>query len=210
MKTIIRLLTVLALALATFSLPTTAWAASVFNFKGQSADAFFSSTDPSGCIFTDVFLFASEQTFQNPPGPGIPSSGTGLFISQFDSCTGTQLLAADGFASLAGPDFQVNRTLNSATLNATVNVFDFVSGASFDVDVNLTWTGAGPLARQNGHFHFQSPGCISNGSFSGTFRSATASGSVSDGATNFTPAPSVFASIGSARSGSVTVGCGLG
>ena len=159
MRTTIKLLVVLALALATFSQTTTASAGSVFHFKGQGADAFFSTTDPSGCIFTDVFVFASEEVFQNPPGPRSASSATSLFISQYDACTGTQLLAADGFASLADPDFQVLGKLNSATLTATVSMFDFVSGTSFDVDVNLAWTGAGPLSRQNGNSHFHSPGC---------------------------------------------------
>jgi len=205
MKTIIKLLAVLALALATFSQHTTASAGSIFHFKGKSADAFFSSSD--GCVFTDVFVFASEEIFQNPPGPSSASSGANLFISQFDACTGEQLLAADGFASLADPDFQVARKLTSATLNATVNVFDFVSGTSFDVFVDVTWTGTGPLGRQNGNFHFHSPGCNFNSHFNSTFRSAEASGSVSDGATNFTPDPSLGASIFSARSGDVVVGC---
>ncbi len=209
MKTIIKLLVVLTLTLAVFSLPTTAWAGEVFSFKGKSAGAFFSSTDPSGCIITDAFVFASEDTFQNPPGPGNSSSGASLFIAQFNVCTSTQLLAASGFASLADPDFQVLGKLNSATLNATVNVFDFVSSSSFNVDVDLTWTGTGPLSRQNSHFHFQSLGCNASGHSNSTSRSAEASGSVSDGATNFTPVPSLGASLSSAKSGNVFIGCGF-
>ena len=207
MKTMIKLLAVLALALGTFSQHTTASAGSIFHFKGRGAEAFFSTVDPSGCIFTNVFVFASEETFQNPPGPRSASSGTFLFISQFDACVGMQLLAADGFASLADPDFQVARKLNSATLSATVNVFDFVTSTSFDVDVNLAWTGAGPLLREHGNFHFQAPGCKFNSHFNRTFRGAEASGSVSDGATNFTPDPSLGASIFSAKNGDVVVGC---
>jgi hypothetical protein len=48
-----------------------AWAGDTFRFKGQSANAFFSSTDPSECIFTDVFVFASEEAVisHDPPGP---------------------------------------------------------------------------------------------------------------------------------------------
>ena len=206
MKTMIKLLAVLALAAATFGQYTTASAGDIFHFKGRAADAFFSSS-PDGCFFTDVFVFASEEIFQNPPGPAGTFSGTFLFISQYNVCEGTQLLAAEGFAQLGDPDFQITRKLTSATLSATVNVFDSVSGASFDVGVNLAWTGAGPLSRQNGNSHFHSPGCSSNSHFNSTFRPAGASGSVSDGATNFTPDTSLGASIFSARSGDVVVGC---
>ena len=89
---------VLALALVALPLPAHAAGADTFHFRftGQFAEAFFSSTDPSGCIFTDVFIFASENTFQNPPGPGNSSSGASLFIAQFNVCTSTQLLAASG------------------------------------------------------------------------------------------------------------------
>ena len=92
MKTMTKLLVVLTLTLASFSLPTTAWAGEVFRFNDQSANTFFSST--SGCIATDVFVFASENTSQNPPGPGNSSSGAGLFISQnsFRLLVGEQIL----------------------------------------------------------------------------------------------------------------------
>ena len=206
MKTIFKLLAVLALAVATFSQHTTALAGDVFHFKGRAADAFFSSS-PDGCFFTDVFVFASEEIFQSPPGPAGSFSGTFLFISQYDVCAGTQLRAAEGFAQLGDPDFQITRKLTSATLSATVNVFDFVSGTSFDVDVNLAWTGAGPLSRQNGNSHFHSPGCSVNSHFNSTFRPAGASGSVSDGATNFTPDPSLGAGMFSAKNGDVVIGC---
>ena len=206
MKTIFKILAVLALALATFSQHTTASAGSNFHFKGKSADAFFSSTD--GCIITEGFVFASEDVFQNPPGPGSASSGVSLYIARYNSCTDTLLLAADGFASLADPDFQVTRKLTSATLTATVNVYDFVNDSFFDVFVDLAWTGTGPLGRQNGNFHFHSPGCNFNSHSNSTFRSAEASGTVSDGATNFTPVPSLGASISSAKSGDVVIGCG--
>jgi hypothetical protein len=199
---------VLAMALLALVLPTTAWAADVFKFKGQSADAFFASVDASGCIVTNVFVFASDDAIHNPPGSGNSSSATSLYISQYNSCTNTQLLGASGYATLADPDFQVQK-LDSATLNATVNVFDFVSNTSFNVSISLAWTATGPTSRQNSHFHFQSPGCTVNGQSNGTFRTASASGSVSDGATNFISAPSNGADLSLVKNGNITVGCGI-
>ena len=207
MKTTIKLLAVLALALTTFSQHATASAGNVFHFKGHGADAFFSSIDPSGCIFTDVFVQGNEQTFRNPPGQGSTFSGAFVSISQFDACAGTQVLSADGFAELAGPEFQVSGKFESAVLSATVNVFDHISGTSFDVDVNLTWTGTNVRGRQSSSSHFDFPGCKVNNHFNSTFRFAEASGSVSTETINFTPAPPVSATIFLAKSGDVTIGC---
>jgi hypothetical protein len=200
----------IACGLMVLSVP--AEAGDTFRFKGQSADAFFSSTDPSGCIVTDVGVFASDDASisHDPPGPPTSSSGSGafIFISQYDSCNGIQLIAADCFTSvpLADADFQViGNTLDSATLNTTLGCFDYVSGGSFNVSVALTWTAIGNPVRQSGNSHFRTPGFIVNSRFSGTSRSATASGTVSDGTTNFTPNPTSAASIGNAKSGQVVI-----
>lgn len=200
---------VLAMALLALVLPTSAWAADVFKFKGATGDAFFSSVDGSGCVTTDVFLFANDEAIHNPPGSGSSSSVTSLFISQYNFCTGTQLLGASGFATLAGGDFQVQNKLDAATLNATVNVVDFMTGNSFNVAINLAWSATGPASRQNSHFHLQSPGCKTSGHSNSTFRSASVTGSISDGTTNFTPAPSNGAGLSQVKNGNVTIGCGI-
>ena len=207
MKTTIKLLVILTLALATFSQYSAASAGGVFKSRGKGASAIFSSVDASGCVFTDVFVNPNEGFFQAPPGPGGTSSGVLLAISQYDACAGVQLLAAEGFAPLGDPDFQVFGNLESATLNATVNVFDFVTGTSFDVFVSLTWTATGPVNRQSSHSHFDSPGCKVNSRFIGSFRGAVATGSVSDGSTNYTPEPSLGFDIFKAKSGEVVIGC---
>jgi hypothetical protein len=207
MKTTIKLLTVLALVLATFMQHSTASAAEIFKFRGKGVEAFFSSADPSGCIVTEVYAFANEGVFQSPPSGGSPTTGISINISQYDYCTGTQLFAPGPTSPFTVPDLQVDRKLNSATLNATVEIYNFVSGTWVDFFVNLTWAGIGPLSREGSHSNFHSPGCIINSRFKGTSRFAEASGSVSDGTTNFTPAPSVDARIFSARSGDLFVGC---
>jgi hypothetical protein len=40
----------------------------------------------------------------------------------------------------------VNRELTSATLNATVEVTDEITGSTSKVDVDLTWSGTGSLS----------------------------------------------------------------
>lgn len=206
MKNAIKLLVVLALALAVFGQYETASAGGMFRFRGQVADASFTSFDPSGCIQTDVGVFPSEGVSGSPPGPGGSGSGVGMFISVFDHCNGTQLLAADGFTELPDPEFQVFGQLESATLNATVPLFDFVSGTEFSVSVVLIWTGNGPLTRESGSFRSHSPGCSFHSRFRGTFRPAYISGSVWDGVTNFTPDPG-WGRIGNVSNADLTIGC---
>lgn len=207
MKTIVKLLIVIVLALTTFSQHSVASAGGVFKFKGEGASAVFSSVDASGCVITDVYVNADEGKNQNPPGPGSSSSSLALFISQYDACTDTLLLAADGFTLLADSDFQVFGSLRSATLHATVNVFDYVSNTSFDVFVDLSWAGHGSVNREKRHTQFSSPGCRVNSRFDLTFRPAVATGSVSDGSTNYTPEPSLGYDIYKAKSGDVVIGC---
>src|SRR3989304_10250319 len=106
---------VFVLVLAVFTLPITTLAGDIFHFRGQSADAFFFSSDPlvcdcsvdptPTCIFTNVFVFATESRFQNPPGPGGRSSSAFVTIYQYDSTI--PLLYIDCSVPLADSDFQV-------------------------------------------------------------------------------------------------------
>jgi hypothetical protein len=194
----------LAVAMVGLVLPGTAEATDVLLLNGGSAEAFFSSFDPSGCISTFVFLVANDENPKSPPDPGSASSHGGITISQRDDCTDTVLLGATGLAELADPDFQVIGPLTSATLDTTIEVFDFVSSSSFSVDVAMTWTGTGDINRENSSGHFELPGLIVNSHFSGAHRLADASGFVTSGV-NFTPNPSFRAEISSVISGSVFI-----
>ncbi len=166
----------------------------VFRFHGMTAFAVFDSLSPDGCVDTFVFLEAQK-------------SGTSLeadvFIGKFDFCTQMDLLEASG--STFNPDFQISKKLDSASLNATISVFDFVSGNTFNVSVSTTWTATGPLSHEIQSFHFHTKGFIDNFHLNAAFRDAGASGTVSDGTTNFTPSPSVFAQLASVKSGDVTI-----
>jgi len=211
MKTTIKLVGVLILLLATFGKGITASAGGggggTFKLKGQTANAHFSNVDQSGCIYTDIYIYASEEVVSTQPGPGTPSSGASVSIYQFDVCTGTQLLGADGFMPLAESDFQVSKKLESAGLNTTVTVFDYLSGSSYNVSVALNWSAISPIGRQTSQSHYQFAGCHQKYNSNGTFRFAQVSGSVSDGVTDFAASPFADASISSVKTGSVSTGC---
>ena len=206
MKTTVKLLVVLALALATFSQHSSASAGDNFKFSGRNADAFFFSTD-GVCTDTFVGVFANQGKFQSPPGPGTSTGFADIFIDQFDFCNGISLMSASGGIPLDNGAFQIVRDLTSATLNATIRVFDFINGNEFDVSVDLVWAGIGALSRGTFHSHNKSPGCAINERFNGSSRFAQATGSVSDGVTNFTPDSSVDGHLNSTKSGTLFIGC---
>jgi hypothetical protein len=131
-ETVCKPAVVTALMVLTRGISTVTEAEHVFNLKQQVANAYFSSTDASGCVTTDVNVVASEAIQRVPPDRTQPSSGVFVSISQFDYCEGTQLLLADngyGGVPLADPDFQVSANIDSATLNARTNVMDYVESA---------------------------------------------------------------------------------
>ena len=207
MKTTYRLLISLMFAFATFMQNSSVSAIEMFNFRGESVSALFTSTD--GCIETTVFVAATEGVSQTAPAPGSPVTEVALFILQYDLCTDTRLVSAEALTSVPEADFQVSKKLEQATLDTTVTVTDFAADppASFDVFIDLTWTATGPLSRQGDNVNFNDHGCNIHNRFHGTSRTAEASGSVSNGTINYTPQPSAQAFIVSANSGTMIIGC---
>lgn len=175
-----------------------------FSFKGQFAEAAFHTEDSSGCIETFVTVIA-EDGRSKQAGPPEATLRASVELFQFDSCSGKLLLSAFGLAVLTPEQFQIDKQLNAATLNATIEVTDFVSRSTFPVDVSLNWTGSGDIVSVKNHVQLKEPGFKLNSRFTGTSRNATASGTVSDGTTNFTSQPAVFADMGSSKGGEVEI-----
>ena len=193
MRTIIKLLAVFALMLGGFSQHTAASAEA--RQKTLSVSASFSSTDPSGLIITSVDVFAHELVILGKSGEGSPQSTVHLLIVQRDAQTGTVLMRANAtFYPLADQDLQISANLDSATLNTTINAFDSVSGTSFDVSLNLTWTATGSRIITNLNFRDITPGpsCNEIANELLASRYAEASGTISFGGTVFNLGPSSY------------------
>lgn len=203
------LLIVLGLVVGLWPLPMQAGAAQVFQLKGKSASAYFDSLDPTGCVLTSVFVFASDDSVKQAPGPAAVSSGPFVGIFQFDFCQETSLLEAFGFASLPAPDFQF-KGQTSARLTTALDLFDSVSGSSLTAFVDLSWSGIGAAERSHYNSHFQGPGYVVNDGANGVFRFAAASGSVSAGGVNFISGEAIEGIIGVSKAGSVFVTTGSG
>ena len=185
MRNTIKLLAVFALMLGTFSQHTAASAGPRQKYRNVST--FIFSYDPSGCISTTVSVFAYEQVILGRPSPGSSDSAVHLLITQFDTCEGRTLRSVDAFSSLADSDLQISGNLGSATLNTTINVYDSVSNSYSDLLIDLTWTGTGSLLHYNRHYKdiWPGAGCKELYHSNEALRYAEASGTVSDGTTNF-------------------------
>jgi hypothetical protein len=178
------------------------------NLRGPSVNAFFSNTDPSGCVTTEVFVSASGGTDQQLPGRGSPIGVGGVNIYKYDSCSDTVLLYAAGLnESLPAGDFQVSRQLDWASLHTTIPVTDILYGNSFDVNVDVNWTGTSDIFRDHSNTNEIYPGCHILNRWKGSGRNADASGTVSDGVTNFIPTTSQWADIDFVVSGFEIIGC---
>ena len=208
MKSTIKLLAVFALMLATFSQHTDSAATNVYKFKGKSIHAYFSNVDLSGCVVTTAFVFASEQLAQYVAGAGIPSTGVELYVSKYNQCTEETLISAENIVPVPQADLNISGSLRKAVLKTTVNVYDAEKNVSFEVFVDLSWTGTDTIVRQNTTIQYDFPDCRTNDHSNSTFHFAQASGTVSDGTTNFSPDPSTFGTISLERSGEISINCG--
>lgn len=207
MKYIINLAAVLAVLVASFGQYTTVSAADVRKTSTLGVEAFFSSTDPSGCIVTEVGVNARVDIRKEPPEPGTMESPVVLSIYQYNICTGEQLIFGEAFGWLEEGDLQVSKKLGSATLNTTLIDFEDAAGGPIrEVYVDLTWSATEPATLSSGHTRFTSPDCTFMDHWKGMSRFADVTGTVSAGTTNFTPETG-SGSIFSGKSSSIFIGC---
>jgi hypothetical protein len=208
-----RALTIMSLGLLVLSPLTVANAASgkvtVVNLRGPLINAFFSSLDASGCIETDTFVTANRPTYQLLPGRGTTTGIGAVSIFEYNSCTDTTVLQAVGETdTLGAADFQVSRQYDWASLHTTITVTNIDTGDDFDVTVNVALLGTSDIHRDHENTNDRyGGGCHVLNRWKGTGRDANASGTVSDGVTNFTPTTSQWGEIGVVIDGFEVIGC---
>lgn len=207
MKSTFRVLIIITLALASFGQSTTASAAEVIKGKTMTVDANLSSVDDSGCVVTQMFVYAFDSLSKNPPGPGEKSSFVYLSMQQFDICTNFGLLYAEGSAWLDDDALVISGKQDQATLDATISMFEWYSQTSWEADIDLTWIGTGALIREKHHDQYVFPGCQIRNRWTGLSREfVESSGTISNGLTNFNFSEGL-ASINSAKTSEIHVGC---
>jgi hypothetical protein len=213
MRLVKRPLAILSLGLLVLNPWSVASAASakvtVENLRGPLVNASFSSIDPSGCIETDTFVTANRPTDQLLPGRGTTTGIGAVNVFVFNACTGTTLLQAVGETdTLGAADFQVSNQLLWASLRTTIPVTNIDTGDIFDVNVNVSWTATSDIRRDHSNTNdLYGGGCHVLNRWKGSGREAAASGLVSDGVTNFTPATTQSAEIGFVIDGFEVIDC---
>lgn len=163
----------LVLSVALVARPTTASNANGLD-RGWGVDAFWFYTD--GCIETFVGVF------------GVAGTSVGAQLSQRDICTNQLLLDAFTGQGQIQPDdaLTVNPGLSKAELHATVTVTDSISGMSFPLYIDLVYDRVGGKGdcSSNPEGPHPPPEGVKD-----IVCSAVATGTVSDGSTNYTPIP---------------------
>lgn len=175
-----------------------------FQLREVGAEAGFFSFDPTGCVVTDVFVFGAEQRLKASPSK--PTEGPVAFVSvvEFDVCTNNVL--REVFGQTQDASLEADRTkLGEARLQATITGTDFVTGTEVQMEVDVTWTGTGGLTFQSFQSRVRQPGFLARFSSKGTFREATASGTVSLAGENLTPDAAFFADIFRATRGELVL-----
>lgn len=195
MRIVITLLVLLASA--AFLYPGSAWAAtSTFQVRGYTVYAYFSSVDSTGCVVTEGSI--SSDTSSGRGGQPFTEAS----VDQYDQCRNT--LDLGDWGQIDSSPAQISTTLTSASLQATIPATDDL-GNPATITVDLTWTST------SGTMHGVNTGHTGGGSFSTSFHDngfwseATATGTISDGTTNFASGATQFASIGKYTDGYVEV-----
>ena len=102
----------------------------------------------------------------------------------------------------------MSNQLDSAHLVADVSLADLVSGSTFTVHVDVSWTGPSAITRDHSNTNdLYSHFCHVLNRWKGSGRTADAAGSVSDGTTNFASTPTHQAEIGYVIDGFEVIGC---
>ena len=184
----------LAAVLAVSSLPQGAAAADVVQTRGESAFAFFESTDASGCIVTAVTVggFVNESGQQ-----------AYVFVDQGDVCAGVGLMYLEGITTAA--QINVDKKLTTGSIFGTWDAYDYFNETTISLSVNVSWTGNGEVTTNTTRFMERGPNYTVIYHDKGSGRPAIASGSVWDGTTEYLAGSSSFATLRNTKSGQVTI-----
>lgn len=183
-------------------------------FKGHNGWADFQSN--SDCVSSDVYVYVSDD-FTRTGGTTTEGSWISINTNSYNWCTGDFSYGWGGDTGTV----QVSQTGSTLTAQGSIAVYMYSgnsggtsaglagsgtgggggSTSTVTYTVNLTWKGFGTPSRQMQEFHYQSPGFITSGHYTGTSQNAITSGTLSDGTTNFAASPSTYGEWINADSG---------
>lgn len=152
------------------------------HFKGFTAEADSSNLDQTTCasgIYTTYSVYATDNVMTDPS----PYIATGplvsVFYGQWNSCT----YSYTTYQVTAPAAIQKTGNLESASLQATVQLHDWSNNPGPTVTINLTWDGFGPLGTMADDMTYRTGDFVYKSRFTGSSRMATVTGTISDGTT---------------------------
>jgi hypothetical protein len=188
---------------AAIAAPAAAGPPERYSYTAESATAFFYSS--SDCVVTSVLIFEAIDGLRGQKPNQEAFSSVSVIVSQYDECQSESLHDIGGISELEAADFAVTDGGRSATLAATADVYDYVTDPPSPVQLTLdvSWSATSLATQLHSTSIYHEPGFMSIGRGNGRSRSATATGTISDGTTNFTPGPSTDAGIDTNASGGI-------
>jgi hypothetical protein len=179
----LRLVVVAGLSIGALAVSTAGAAASsvdpsIFRGSGQMAQVSFDIPDSANpCLDTSGFVFGGNFKNSSPGTPAPPEMVGGIVVVRNDVCAGTFISGVFYKGPLPAGAFQIDKTLTSASLVATVVAMDD-NRNPVPVSVNIVWVGTGVLTSSDFSKHIQSPGLNIVIHASGDSRDAQAAGAV--------------------------------
>ncbi len=176
--------------------------ANVFGMTGGTVSASIYNSDI--CSYSFIDISASENMVRNPPGGPTSYSGANIFLFEYNWCSYSYRYA---FGSSNDITFNINASLNKATLKGSIPVWEFSQscpGCTYNASVDATWSGTGELSRQSFNSHYSYGGYRYASTSKGNYRTATATLNVTGGSLNINGTAS-YAYMGTSQSHSVSV-----
>jgi hypothetical protein len=175
----------------------------ISQIKGPTVSALFDYTQ--GHFETFVTVSASNATVLQPPQPRGPIEQPIMIVDilRIDTDMGGAVFNGVGVATDA--TLIVSKDFGSATLSSTFIIEAPDQGDLFPATINLTFNATSPKVSDETNLSFHEPGFVVTEHFNGSFRDATATGSLVTMGENFTPVPSSFGVIGTSKTGMISI-----
>lgn len=209
MKTTVKMLVVLTLALATFVQHSTA-SAGIENqqFVGEYSVTYFEIPGPSACTTIYGYIFGNMDVSKQSGDSAQAVSKVEATYLLYDNCSGTYLVSANGSAQFpGGSGVHIHPSLTRAQINASFFITDYETSALIPVSINVVWTGVGETFSQKIMTHTIGPDYVLNGRYIGSSRSAIPSGTITFGTTTYDLAQASYVDsyFGVANSGFISI-----
>lgn len=207
------LLSILALTVIMglmLSMSAPALAGQIYHLRGTGANAYWFMFDGATGVYTDIYVYGHNETYQSPPGHSPAKQYAGIQILQY-RYDGDEYVPLSE-VSYWGPAgcLVIDRKLASASLVASeldAWKWDYITEerSPVSLDVDVSWVATGPLSRDSYNWRYRSSDVTISYHYSGKNQGAIAEGTICYDGTSKILGASSGAGIFSAREGRVEV-----